>query len=106
MLCDKMTLTRKESNLFPMRLNTCGKNPPVLNTRSNFSNNHFRDRPIYHTDLQIRMLFGLQLNHPPTTKSEHSRPKNPLIGRRQKLKMKEECDEILKQYGISGFTDF
>ena len=29
-----------------------------------------------------------------------------LIGRRKKLKMKEQCDEILKQYGISGCTDF
>ncbi len=25
-----------------------------------------------------------------------------LIGRRKKLKMKERCEEILKQYGISG----
>ena len=24
----------------------------------------------------------------------------------KKLKMKEQCDEILKQYGISGCTDF
>ncbi len=29
-----------------------------------------------------------------------------LIGRRQKPKMKERCDEILRQYGISGCTDF
>ncbi len=29
-----------------------------------------------------------------------------LIERRQKLKMKEQFDEILKQYGISGCTDF
>ncbi len=26
--------------------------------------------------------------------------------RRKKLQMKEQCDEILKQYGISGCTDF
>ncbi len=29
-----------------------------------------------------------------------------LTGRREKLKMKERCDEILKQYGISGCADF
>ncbi len=29
-----------------------------------------------------------------------------LIGRRKKLKMKERFDEILKQYGILGCTDF
>ena len=29
-----------------------------------------------------------------------------LIGRREKLKMKEQCDEMLKQYDISGCTDF
>ena len=29
-----------------------------------------------------------------------------IIGRRKKLKMKEQCDEMLKQYGIFGCTDF
>ncbi len=29
-----------------------------------------------------------------------------LIGRRKKLEMKEQCDEMLKQYGIFGCTDF
>ncbi len=29
-----------------------------------------------------------------------------LIGRMRKLKMKEQCDKILKQYGVSGCTDF
>ena len=87
-----------------------------------------RDRPIFHTDLQIRTPFRLP-THPPLNLNIHDQKKigtpvdfhlsikcisnrkftngnNTLIGIKKKLKMKEQCDEILKQYGISGCTDF
>ncbi len=38
-----------------------------------------RDRPIFGTDLQIWTMFGLQLTHLPTPKSEHLNPYEHIV---------------------------
>ncbi len=85
-----------------------------------------RDCPIFRTDLQIRTTFRLQLNQIRTFATKKiCTPMNfhlsiksipnrkfingniTLVARRKKnFKMKEQCDEILKQYGILACTDF
>ncbi len=74
----------------------------------------FRDCPLFRTDIQIRTIatkkirtpidFHLFIKFIPNRKFTNGNI--TLLGRRKKLKMKEQCDEILKQHGISGCTDF